>query len=668
MRYFRLENKMDFKCVKRTFREAGGVFVSKNNSTFHKKTTVYPNDLNFVKQEPRRYDILSSLASCFPHGNLRDNIEIYVSCATGLYNVCDDAKWKCISQNDDSLYHHLLQQKYREDSLTKLGVGKDVSAIPNWIRQLVMNEIRPKTANVDVQATPDMQDFGVQAKPVETSEMNVQASVDMQDFCVQAKPVETSEMNVQASVDMQDFGVQPKPVETSEMNVQASVDMLDFGVQAVPTKTTNIQTQTVNETSQEVVSSKNVTLQVHLTRDGKLNSISTGGLELELDDDDSNIILEILRRNIAKKTQRSIAATASVAPAPAPAPAPVPVPVPTSQSRPPGFGLNPNGQDKRDTSKTSIVCQENQQKATTGTVTRYHPKLPAITYFSNLPSNSSPFRGYGYAAPDDMPSTMVDVRIPIVLNHEIILKRRENSRQLHILGNGSYGFVYMAEYYKNPLASICVKDFDPDNSSTFDIYQETQTLLYLQSTQFVPKCYGLMESPITPISGAFALVQECFAGGCTLKNLIVNPPATFGKWNWVCIIYQLFHGLDIIHNKHVLINDIKTDNILVDVQGDELSNLRYIDLGLASFRCGHRLTGNPQYMAQFVHLAPEVRRGFFSTPASDVYSVGVIVNEIYSIFHIKELESIVDMTMKDNPARRDKCDHILQKLEGVLYL
>ncbi|OWF40643.1 ribosomal protein S6 kinase alpha-1 [Mizuhopecten yessoensis] len=613
---------MDFKCVKRTFREAGGVFVSKNNSTFHKKTTVYPNDLNFVKQEPRRYDILSSLASCFPHGNLRDNIEIYVSCATGLYNVCDDAKWKCISQNDDSLYHHLLQQKYREDSLTKLGVGKDVSAIPNWIRQLVMNEIRPKTANVDVQATPDMQDFGVQAKPV----------------------------------------------ETSEMNMQTSVEMLDFGVQAVPTKTTNIQTQTVNETSQEVVSSKNVTLQVHLTRDGKLNSISTGGLELELDDDDSNIILEILRRNIAKKTQRSIAATASVAPAPAPAPAPVPVPVPTSQSRPPGFGLNPNGQDKRDTSKTSIVCQENQQKATTGTVTRYHPKLPAITYFSNLPSNSSPFRGYGYAAPDDMPSTMVDVRIPIVLNHEIILKRRENSRQLHILGNGSYGFVYMAEYYKNPLASICVKDFDPDNSSTFDIYQETQTLLYLQSTQFVPKCYGLMESPITPISGAFALVQECFAGGCTLKNLIVNPPATFGKWNWVCIIYQLFHGLDIIHNKHVLINDIKTDNILVDVQGDELSNLRYIDLGLASFRCGHRLTGNPQYMAQFVHLAPEVRRGFFSTPASDVYSVGVIVNEIYSIFHIKELESIVDMTMKDNPARRDKCDHILQKLEGVLYL
>lgn len=204
---------------------------------------------------------------------------------------------------------------------------------------------------------------------------------------------------------------------------------------------------------------------------------------------------------------------------------------------------------------------------------RYHPELPFSNQIEKMDkylSKSSPFRNFGYIAASHCPKTLQAVKLPVVYQHDITFKKGQNGSEL--LGNGSFGYVYLAKHSKYQF-DVCIKEFDMESSSMHDVYNETKILMYLQSTKFVPFCLGLMESLFVP--GDLSLVQECFAEGCTLQVLLRKRPAIFVKRKWIAVCYQLFWGLKMIHEKQVLLNDIKTDNILVDYKSDDImSNIR----------------------------------------------------------------------------------------------
>jgi eukaryotic-like serine/threonine-protein kinase len=96
------------------------------------------------------------------------------------------------------------------------------------------------------------------------------------------------------------------------------------------------------------------------------------------------------------------------------------------------------------------------------------------------------------------------------------------------------------------------------------------------------------------------------------------------------VILQLGKGLQAIHEAGVVHRDLKTPNIMRDVRGD----VRLLDFGIAKLisRTGpalavtavQKVVGTPEYMS------PEQIRGSELDARSDIYSVGIVIYELFT--------------------------------------
>jgi tetratricopeptide (TPR) repeat protein len=89
-------------------------------------------------------------------------------------------------------------------------------------------------------------------------------------------------------------------------------------------------------------------------------------------------------------------------------------------------------------------------------------------------------------------------------------------------------------------------------------------------------------------------------------------------------IKQICRAMALVHAQGAVHRDLKADNILIDRRGV----VRVVDFGLAAF-ADERLGFAPGSMGTFTYMAPETLHGR-STPASDVYSLGLLMYELFS--------------------------------------
>ncbi|GAA2041126.1 hypothetical protein GCM10009819_28480 [Agromyces tropicus] len=122
------------------------------------------------------------------------------------------------------------------------------------------------------------------------------------------------------------------------------------------------------------------------------------------------------------------------------------------------------------------------------------------------------------------------------------------------------------------------------------------------------------------------LVMELI-DGLSLAHRIVDGPI---KPRQVADIgAQIADVLSYVHGRGVIHRDIKPENILVsDVPtfGYTLMT-RLADFGVAQFVGGTRLTGDGTIMGTAAYISPEQARGQEVTPATDIYSLGLVLLE-----------------------------------------
>jgi serine/threonine protein kinase len=89
-------------------------------------------------------------------------------------------------------------------------------------------------------------------------------------------------------------------------------------------------------------------------------------------------------------------------------------------------------------------------------------------------------------------------------------------------------------------------------------------------------------------------------------------------------IKQICRAMALVHAQGAVHRDLKADNILIDRRGI----VRVVDFGLAAF-ADRQLGFAPGAMGTFTYMAPETLFGR-STPASDVYSLGLLMFELFT--------------------------------------
>ena len=187
------------------------------------------------------------------------------------------------------------------------------------------------------------------------------------------------------------------------------------------------------------------------------------------------------------------------------------------------------------------------------------------------------------------------------------------------LGTGGMGVVFKARdrLLEEVVALKTVRPDLPDRAEVMRRFRSEIRLARRIRRVNVAGMYDLLEAD------GLAFVTMEYVEGSDLKALVAA--GTLGVEERLSIVRQLCLGLGAAHERGVVHRDLKPANVMVAPDGRAV----ILDFGIArSFRAGEAteglVLGTPQYMA------PEQARGEAAGPAADIYSLGVLVYELFT--------------------------------------
>jgi serine/threonine-protein kinase len=122
--------------------------------------------------------------------------------------------------------------------------------------------------------------------------------------------------------------------------------------------------------------------------------------------------------------------------------------------------------------------------------------------------------------------------------------------------------------------------------------------------------------------GTYYIAMEYLPGG-TLKNRIVKRGA-LPAHTAAAVALQMAEALRAAHERDVIHRDIKPHNILITGLGD----VKVTDFGIARAAASSNMTRTGHILGTAHYISPEQAMGELVGPASDLYSLGVVLYEM----------------------------------------
>ncbi|WIJ46504.1 GAF domain-containing serine/threonine-protein kinase [Curtobacterium citreum] len=196
-----------------------------------------------------------------------------------------------------------------------------------------------------------------------------------------------------------------------------------------------------------------------------------------------------------------------------------------------------------------------------------------------------------------------------------------------VIGRGGMSVVYRAtdEVLHRPVA---VKLFNP---GTVDLARQEAELGVLAALEH-HNLVGLLDAGVVDVVGSGPrrfLVMSLVVGQDLEERLEVAPLA---PKHIAEVGYDMAEALDYIHAHGVVHRDIKPSNILlVDYgNGSDRARARLTDFGIALAAGVERLTADGVTTGTAAYLSPEQARGGDVGPATDVYSLGLVLLQCFT--------------------------------------
>lgn len=189
------------------------------------------------------------------------------------------------------------------------------------------------------------------------------------------------------------------------------------------------------------------------------------------------------------------------------------------------------------------------------------------------------------------------------------------------VGKGGFGRVFRAHDAQSGKV-VALKLLKPDLTS--DERARSRFLGELKMSRRIVHPNVISLSDILEVGGLCVLVME-FVEGQSLKLMIRNE-APFSIELAYKIISQVCLGLDAAHRVGVIHRDIKPQNILIT---DDLG-VKIADFGLARHLGGSTVTQTGMILGTPEYMSPEQIGGRAVDGRSDIYSLGVVMYEMFT--------------------------------------
>ncbi|GAA6151280.1 protein kinase domain-containing protein [Pseudoteredinibacter isoporae] len=194
---------------------------------------------------------------------------------------------------------------------------------------------------------------------------------------------------------------------------------------------------------------------------------------------------------------------------------------------------------------------------------------------------------------------------------------------LAVLGRGGMGIVYLAEdsRLRRQVAIKCLYKQQSD-ILVKRLRREAKVLATLNHPNVV-HLYDVVEG-----EQGFALVMEHVKGNSLDQHLRENSLSEQDK---LALLGQILEGLAAAHREGIVHRDLKLENILIDANG----RAKISDFGIAKYHHGNtiELSQHQNPSGSLSAMSPEQIRGERLSPASDVFSFGLLAWQILQGHH-----------------------------------
>ncbi len=219
---------------------------------------------------------------------------------------------------------------------------------------------------------------------------------------------------------------------------------------------------------------------------------------------------------------------------------------------------------------------------------------------------------------DDDEDTKTDVALPSFKKGVKVGGRYEIVSEV---GKGGFGRVFRAVDLETE-ELVALKVLKP--SLTSDEQVRARFLGELKMSRRVVHPNIIRLTDILEVSGLLILVME-FVEGMSLKQMVRRQGPLDVELAYT-IISQVCLGLDAAHRVGVVHRDVKPQNILIT----ENLGVKIVDLGLARHLGGTSVSQTGVIMGTPDYMSPEQVRGKNVEARSDIYSLGVVMYEMFT--------------------------------------
>jgi serine/threonine protein kinase len=203
-------------------------------------------------------------------------------------------------------------------------------------------------------------------------------------------------------------------------------------------------------------------------------------------------------------------------------------------------------------------------------------------------------------------------------------------------GHGSMGNVYKA-LDRETGETVALKLLKPEIASDQNMMERfKKELLFARKITHKNVCRVHDFNRI----GGIAFTSMEFVEGESLRSLLNNPEG-LSQRKAMDIALQMCAGLQEAHAQGIVHRDLKPENVMLDEQG----NVKIMDFGIArSMDAVTRLTGS--MVGTPAYMSPEQVSGKKVDVRSDIYSMGLILYELFTGQPAFQAENAVAMALK----------------------